>query len=212
MGFPGSSVNKESACSEGNLSLSPRLERSPLGGHENPFQYSCLENPHGQRIVGGLQSVELRRVGHNWVTKHSTTLEKGSLSLQKENAGEFWGAVKLFHVCWEPAWGIPPMTRSCGEAWWARRVRPQGFPLVFPEHVPPKPESACLIVLCFSTLLTFSEKKLTQGFSLLHLKGMFQLKPSDNSLACLTGSPGLFTSCELLTAPPTARGTKLKAS
>ena len=23
----------------------PRLERSPGGGHENPLQYSCLENP-----------------------------------------------------------------------------------------------------------------------------------------------------------------------
>ena len=50
------------------------------------------------------------------------------------------------------------------------------FPLEFPEHVPQKPEFACLIVLCFSTLLTLW-KKLTQGFSLLHLKGMFQFKP-----------------------------------
>ena len=23
----------------------PGLERSPGGGHDNPFQYSCLENP-----------------------------------------------------------------------------------------------------------------------------------------------------------------------
>ena len=32
------------------------------------------------------------------------------------------------------------------------------FPLEFPEHVPQKPESACLMVLCFSTLLTHSGK------------------------------------------------------
>ena len=64
----------------------------------------------------------------------------------------------LSQWCWEPAWGIPPMTRSCREAWWARQVRPQGFPLEFPEQVPQKPESACLIVLCFSTLLTLSGK------------------------------------------------------
>ena len=51
-------------------------------------------------------------------------------------------------------------------------------------------------------------KKSTQGFSLLHLKGMFQLNPSDSSLACLTGSPGPLTACE---SPPTARGTKLKS-
>ena len=29
------------------------LGRSPGGGHDNPLQYSCLENPHGQkRLVG----------------------------------------------------------------------------------------------------------------------------------------------------------------
>jgi len=27
------------------------LGRCPVGGHGNPFQYSCLENPHGQRSL-----------------------------------------------------------------------------------------------------------------------------------------------------------------
>ena len=27
--------------------------RSPGGGHGNPLQYSCLENPHGQRSLVG---------------------------------------------------------------------------------------------------------------------------------------------------------------
>jgi len=27
------------------------LGRSPGGGHTNPLQYSCLENPHGQRSL-----------------------------------------------------------------------------------------------------------------------------------------------------------------
>ena len=31
----------------------PRLERSPGGRHGNPLQYSCLENPHGQRNLAG---------------------------------------------------------------------------------------------------------------------------------------------------------------
>ena len=26
---------------------------SPGGGHGNPLQYSCLENPHGQRSLAG---------------------------------------------------------------------------------------------------------------------------------------------------------------
>ena len=33
------------------LGLIPGLGRSPGGGHGNPLQYSCLENPHGQRSL-----------------------------------------------------------------------------------------------------------------------------------------------------------------
>ena len=29
----------------------PQLRRSRGGGHGNPLQYSCLENPHGQRSL-----------------------------------------------------------------------------------------------------------------------------------------------------------------
>ena len=29
------------------------LGRSPGGGHGNPLQYSCLENPHGQKSLVG---------------------------------------------------------------------------------------------------------------------------------------------------------------
>ena len=42
----------------------PGLGRFPGGGHSNPLQYSCLENPV-DRVVGGLQSIGLQRVGHN---------------------------------------------------------------------------------------------------------------------------------------------------
>ena len=44
---------KESACDEGDLVSIPGLGRSPGGGHGNPLQYSCLENPHGQRGLAG---------------------------------------------------------------------------------------------------------------------------------------------------------------
>ena len=52
-GFPGGSDGKESACTAGDMGLIPELERSPRGGHGNPLQYSCLENPHGQRSLEG---------------------------------------------------------------------------------------------------------------------------------------------------------------
>ena len=52
-GFPGGSDGKESTCSAGDLGSIPGLERSLGGGHGNPLQYSCLENPHGQRSLAG---------------------------------------------------------------------------------------------------------------------------------------------------------------
>ena len=46
--FPDSSVGKESTCSAGDIRDTgsvPGSGRSPGGGHGNPLQYSCLENP-----------------------------------------------------------------------------------------------------------------------------------------------------------------------
>ena len=42
---------KESTCNAGDLGLTPGLGRSSAGGHGTPLQYSCLENPHGQRSL-----------------------------------------------------------------------------------------------------------------------------------------------------------------
>ena len=36
---------KEFACNAGDLCLTPGSGRSPGGGHRNPLEYSCLENP-----------------------------------------------------------------------------------------------------------------------------------------------------------------------
>ena len=41
------------AGAAGDVGLIPGLERSPGGGHDNPLQYSRLENPHGQRSLVG---------------------------------------------------------------------------------------------------------------------------------------------------------------
>ena len=46
-GLPRWLSGKESACNAGDAdaALIPGSERSPGGGHGNPLQYSCLENP-----------------------------------------------------------------------------------------------------------------------------------------------------------------------
>ena len=72
---PGGSVSKESACSAEDLGSISGLQRFPGRGHGNPLQYSCLENPHGQRsLVGYSPSLRSQRVGHNRASKHKQIL------------------------------------------------------------------------------------------------------------------------------------------
>ena len=52
--FSGGSDGKESTYNAGDLGLILGLGRSPVGGHGNPLQYSCLENQsHGLRSLEG---------------------------------------------------------------------------------------------------------------------------------------------------------------
>ena len=50
-----------------DLGSIPGLGRSPGGGHDNPLQYSSLENPHGQRSLAGYSP---------WGHKQSDTTEQ----------------------------------------------------------------------------------------------------------------------------------------
>ena len=50
-GFSGGSDSEKSTCNVGDLGSIPESERSPGGGHDNPLQYSCLENSRGQRSL-----------------------------------------------------------------------------------------------------------------------------------------------------------------
>ena len=66
MGFPGNSDGKESTCNVGDLGSILGLGGSPGGGHGNPLQYFCLENPHGPRSLEGYSP---------WGCKESDTTE-----------------------------------------------------------------------------------------------------------------------------------------
>ena len=60
-GFPGGSVGKESTCNAGDAGdagLIPESGRSPGGGHSNPLQYACLENP----VDRGARQATVQRV------------------------------------------------------------------------------------------------------------------------------------------------------
>ena len=62
-GFP---CIAESTCNAGDLHSIPGLGISPGEEHGNPLQYSCLENPHGQRSLAGCSP---------WGHKESDTTE-----------------------------------------------------------------------------------------------------------------------------------------
>ena len=82
LGFCGNSDSKKSTCNAGDLGMIPRLGRSPGRGHGNPLQYSCLENPYGQR---SLQSMGLQRVEHD-----SVAVCRLSLVSVKEGCFSLW--------------------------------------------------------------------------------------------------------------------------
>ena len=65
-GLPGVSDGKESSCNAEDLGSIPGLGKSLGGDHGNPFQYSCLENPYGQRSLVGYSP---------WGHKESDTTE-----------------------------------------------------------------------------------------------------------------------------------------
>ena len=51
----------------------PGSGRSPGGGHGNPLQYSCLENPHGQRSLGVYSPQDCKESDTTEATKHACT-------------------------------------------------------------------------------------------------------------------------------------------
>ena len=125
-------------------------------------------------------------------------------SLVWEDCTCHWAAKSMCHSYWtcmppcrEPAWGIPPVTRSCGKSSDGKANQTSGFPPGISWASTPQKTRICLL-FHFSNILW---KKSTQGFSLLHLKGMFQLTASDCSLACLTGSPDLLQLVNCLLPP-----------
>ena len=54
-----------------DLDLIPGSGRSPGGGHGNPSQYSCLENPYGQRSLAGYSPWGHRESDTTEVTEHA---------------------------------------------------------------------------------------------------------------------------------------------
>ena len=80
LGFPGGAGGKESACNGGDLGSIPGLERSPGGGHDNPFQNSCLE----MQTDRGAWQATVHGIAESDMTK------KLSIAQHSPNNTSFW--------------------------------------------------------------------------------------------------------------------------
>ena len=91
-------VVKNSPANAGDIKevdLIPGLGRSPRGGHGNPFQCSCLENPWTEE-PGRLQFIGLQRVTHDW----SDLACKHARQINRRKANK-----KILRTCIPPVWG-----------------------------------------------------------------------------------------------------------
>ena len=74
---------KDSTCDARDMGLIPGWERSPGGGHGNPLQYSCLENPmDGGAWWAIVHRVAKRQPQLKWLSlhKHASILLKVTLA------------------------------------------------------------------------------------------------------------------------------------
>ena len=95
----------------------PGLGRSPRGGHGNPLQYSCLQNPHGQKSLVGYS---LQGHKKSDMTEQLSTVQLFHNHLVKNLSLVFW---ILFIFVGEGNGN--PLEYSClenpmaGGTWWA---------------------------------------------------------------------------------------------
>ena len=111
--FLGGSNGKVSAYSAGDPGSIPGWGRSLGEGNGNPLQYSCLENPHGQRSLVGLQSMVSQRVRHDL----ANSFFLGSLRTMKffsmpGNPQIQQTASQTFWICYDVFWCLTKLSQS----------------------------------------------------------------------------------------------------
>ena len=90
---------KESACNAGDAALIPQSGRSPGGGHGNPLQYSCLENPMDR---------EAWKATVHEITKSQTWLKQLSTDVQFSSV-QLLSCVQLFGTSITNSWSLPKL-------------------------------------------------------------------------------------------------------
>ena len=57
----------------GDIRDASSIPGSPGGGNGNPLQYSCLQNPHGQKSLVGYSTQDYKESDTTEATEHAST-------------------------------------------------------------------------------------------------------------------------------------------
>ena len=154
MWLPDGSAGEEPASKAGDQGIHPGLGRSPGGGHGNPLQYSCLENPMDRGAwwngLWGHKELDITEVTeHSYIHTYICLficLTAPSLGLWNLRHMEslvagvrffYFLFLKLWHMrsssltrnwAWPPAWGTQSLSH-----WTTREVPPLDFWSCLPE-------------------------------------------------------------------------------
>ena len=107
LGFPGGSDGKKFTFNAGDLVLIPGLGRFPGGGHGDPLQYSCMDNPNGQRSLVGYSSwghkesdMTERLSAAQWDWRYWLTVDQTPSVLFHKGFGQYNPDVFESHSCY----------------------------------------------------------------------------------------------------------------
>ena len=176
------------------IQFDPWVRKVPWRRKWQPIPLLLPRESHEQRNLVGYSSQD-HRVGHNWVIN---TFISGQWYMTA-------GSQREKSCPWQRSWGRKPDKMQ-------RRDLASGVPPGFSWTSTPQNQSQPALLYCAFHSSDILWKKLTRGFSLLHMKGMFQLKPLWWLSNLPDRFPRTFYNLWIAYSPPTTRGTKLKAS
>ena len=64
---------KNMPANAGDIRDASSIPGSPGGGNGNPLQYSCLQNPHGQKSLVGYSTQDYKESDTTEATEHAST-------------------------------------------------------------------------------------------------------------------------------------------
>ena len=129
LGFPGGASGKKLATNAGGIRDAgsvPGSGRSPGGGHGNPLQGSCLENPMDR---GAWWAADLRvaqsQTRLKWLSMHAHSVQKGFLS--------------NFQIISNPwfkiSWVMVPICKASITFLWSQATGKGNYHLLFPWNL-----------------------------------------------------------------------------